>query len=311
MIKNHALETVRRSRLIMPAHQRRFVEKAYARNADAVVLDLEDSVPETEKTTARESLATGVALVAKGGSEVIIRVNNTPELLMADLKASVRPGVNAIYMPKCESAEEMKELAAALSSLEAAKGMPIGSITVNAVIETPRGYLNAEAIASASERIDSITLGNEDFCSAIDLVFGPDTQTAMLSIRMQLLVTARAYGQIPMGMIGPMTAYKDEDGFEKLAKLSYKHGFLGASCIHPGNVATLNACFSPSPEDLTAARELTTALDAAFAKGTAAINLNGRMVDLAHYREAKAILNRAAAIEAHETRKRKAREATS
>jgi len=309
MPRDYATTLVRRSRLIMPAHQKRFVEKAYTRNADAVVLDLEDSVPDTEKTAARESLAAGVALAGKGGSEIIIRVNNTRELLADDLEAAVRPGVSAIYMPKCETAEEITELAAAISRLEKARGMATGAITVNAVIETPRGYLNAEAIAAASERIDSITLGNEDFCSAISLVSDQDTQAAMLSIRMRLLVIARAHGQIPMGLIGSMTAYSNESGFETLAKISYKHGFLGASCIHPGNVATLNACFSPSPEEVASARELTLALDAAFAKGEAAITLNGKMVDIAHYKKAEALLNRAAAIEAHETRKRMAREA--
>lgn len=309
MSRDYATTLVRRSRLIMPAHQKRFVEKAYTRNADAVVLDLEDSVPDSEKPAARQSLAQGVLLAGKGGSEVIVRVNNTPELLMDDLEAAVRPGVNAIYMPKCETADEMRELAATLSRLEQARGMAPGAVTVNAVIETPRGYLNAEAIAASCDRIDSITLGNEDFCASISLVSDQDTQAGMLSLRMRLLVVARAYGQIPMGMVGSMTGYSDEGGFETLARLSYKHGFLGSSCIHPGNVAALNACFSPSPEQVASARELTAALDAAFAEGKAAITLHGKMVDIAHYNKAAALLKRADAIEAHETRKRKAREA--
>ena len=295
----------------MPAHQKKFVEKAWTRNADAVVLDLEDSVPVSEKLAAREGLAEGIALVGKGGSEVIVRVNNEPDLLMGDLEAAVRPGLNAIYMPKCETAEEMRDLDAALSRLEKTRGMAPDGITVNAVIETPRGYLNAEAIAAATGRIDSITLGNEDFCSAISLVLDQDTQAGMLPFRMHLLLVARAHAQIPMGLVGSMTGYTDEGGFERLAALSYKHGFLGSSCIHPGNVAALNACFSPSPTEVASAREMIAALDEAFAQGKAAITLNGTMVDIAHYKKAEAVCKRADAIKAHEARKRKAREAAS
>ncbi len=309
MACDYSTTRIRRSRLIMPAHQKRFVEKAYTRNADAVVLDLEDSVPDSEKLIARQSLANGILLVGKGASEVIVRVNNEPELLQGDLEAAVRPGVNAIYMPKCEHAQQMQELAQTLSQLEQKHGMPQGSVTINAVIETPRGYLNAESIAAASSRIDSITLGNEDFCTSINLTPGQDTQAAMLTYRMHLLLVARAYGQIPMGMVGSMTGYSDENAFESLAKLSYKHGFYGSSCIHPGNVATLNACFAPSPAEIIAAQEIVDALEAAFAEGKAAISLHGTMVDTPHYKKAQAVLERAKAIEAHETRKRLAREA--
>lgn len=309
MQRDYATTLVRRSRLIMPAHQKKFVEKAWTRNADAVVLDLEDSVPATEKLTARESLGEGIALAGKGGGEIIVRVNNEGELLAGDLEAAVRPGLHAIYMPKCETAEEMQYLDAALSRLEEARGMTQGSVTVNCVIETPRGYLNAESIAGASSRVDSVTLGNEDFCSSINLFLDKDTQAGMLAFRMHLLLVARAYGKIPMGFIGSMTGYSDQGGFESLAKQSYKHGFLGSSCIHPGNVDILNRCFSPSPEETAAARELTEALNEAFAQGKAAITLHGKMVDIAHYKKAKTLLKRADAIEAHETRKRKAREA--
>lgn len=309
MSYDYAVNCIRRSRLIMPAHQRRFVEKAYARNADAVVLDLEDSVPDAEKMAARSSLEEGVLLAGKGGSEVVVRVNHTRELLEGDLEAAVRPGVHAVYLPKCETAKEIEDAAAMLSRFEAAQGLEVGGITINAVIETPLGYCNAETIAAASERIDSITLGNEDFCSSIDLVSCPETQAAMLSIRMRLLVIARAYGKIPMGLAGSMTGYSDAGGFEALAALSCKHGFLGSSCIHPGNVAALNTAFSPAPEAVENARALMAALDEAFSKGKAAISFEGKMMDTAHYKKAEAVVKRAGAIAALEARKRAAREA--
>ncbi len=309
MPANYPLALVRRSRLIMPVHQKKFVEKAYTRNADAIVLDLEDSVPDAEKLAARALVKEGIALAGKGGSDVIVRVNHEPELLEGDLECAVHPDLDAIYLPKCETADEILAVEKTIARLETMRGIKPGHVTINAVIETPRGYLNAEAIAAASSRIDSITLGNEDFCAAISLTGGLETQTGMLSLRMHLLVVARAYNKIPLGLIGTMTAFTDEGGFETLARLSAMHGFLGSSCIHPGNVEILNAAFSPAPEAIIKAKELVAALDAAYAEGKAAITLGGKMVDIAHYKKAKALIARADLIEAHETRKRKAREA--
>ncbi len=309
MSRDYALTMIRRSRLIMPAHQKRFVEKAHTRNADAVVLDLEDSVPQAEKHAARQAVKQGIALAGKGGGEVIVRVNHTPELLPGDLEGAVWPGLNAIYLPKCETAGEILAVEKEIARLEAERGLPPGGVTINAVIETPRGYLNAEEIAGASARIDSITLGNEDFCAAINLSSGPDTRNGMLAARMHLLIVARAYGKIPMGMVDSMTGFADTGGFEELAVLSHRHGFLGSSCIHPGNVEILNRCFSPAPEAVANAREVIAVMEEAIARGEAAASLGGKMVDIVHYNKARALMDRVAAIEAHETRKRKAREA--
>ncbi|MDR1777146.1 MAG: hypothetical protein LBR31_04875 [Desulfovibrio sp.] len=102
---------------------------------------------------------------------------------------------------------------------------------------------------------------------------------------------------------------KDPAGLENLARLSYKHGFLGSGCIHPTTVEILNKAFSPAPEAVARARELMAALDAAFAEGKAAITLGNEMVDIANHKKAQALVARADLIEAHEMRKRKAREA--
>ena len=309
MSHDYALTKIRRSRFIMPVHQKDFVEKAHTRNADAIVLDLEDTVPASEKLAARNAVKESIPLVLKGGSEVIVRVNHTPDLLEGDLEGAVWPGLGSIYLPMCESAEDIVNAEKIIARLEEERGLPPGSVTINAVIETPRGYLNSEAIARASDRIDSISLGNEDFCSVINLVSGPETRNGMLAVRMHLLIVARAHGKIPMGMIDSMIGFADTAGFEELARLSYKYGFQGSSCMHSSSVDILNRCFSPTAEEATAAREVIGVLEDAFAKGEAAAALGGRMIDLVHYNKAKALLARAELIEAHEARKRQAREA--
>lgn len=309
MSRNYALTMVRRSRLIMPVHQKKFVEKAHTRNADAITLDLEDSVPDSEKLAARGCVKEAIALAGKGGSEIIVRVNHTPELLEGDLESAIWPGISAIYLPKCETAAEVAHVEKILSRLENERGLPVGHTTINAVIETPRGYLNAEQVVASSDRIDSVTLGNEDFCADISLINSPETRNAMLTVRMHLLIVARAYNKIPMGLVDSMTGFKDTGGFEDLATLSAKHGFMGASCIHPGNVEALNKCFSPDPAAVAKARVMVAALDKAFAEGIAAIEMDGKMVDIVHYKKAAALIKRADLIDEFETRKRKAREA--
>ncbi|MBE0557064.1 MAG: CoA ester lyase, partial [Proteobacteria bacterium] len=113
---------IRRSRLIMPANEKKFVEKAPLRNADAVVLDLEDSVPVSEKMATRAVLKDAIRHVGRCGSDVLIRVNNTEELLRGDVEAAVWPGLSGIFFPKVETAQQVRDLDRLLTELEQTRG---------------------------------------------------------------------------------------------------------------------------------------------------------------------------------------------
>lgn len=147
---------IRRSRLIMPANEKKFVEKAHLRNADAVVLDLEDSVPVSEKVATRTVLKDAVPQAGQGGSDVLVRVNNTAELLRGDVEAAVWPGLSGIFFPKVETGQQVRDLDRQLTELEQRRGIPHGQVTISAIAETLTGYLNVREITSASERIDSL-----------------------------------------------------------------------------------------------------------------------------------------------------------
>ena len=121
--QNYATALIRRSRLIMPASVRKFVEKAYLRNADAIVLDLEDSVPQAEKTAARTLVRELIPLAGKGGSDVFVRVNNSAGLLAADIDAAVWPGLTGLVIPKTETAAEIAAIEAQVARLEQARGI--------------------------------------------------------------------------------------------------------------------------------------------------------------------------------------------
>ncbi len=306
---DYAEHLIRRSRLIMPANQKKYVEKAHLRNADAICLDLEDSVPVSEKVATRATLKDSIQLAGKSGSDVLVRVNNTPELLEGDVKASVWPGLDGIFFPKVETGEQIRDLDRLLSKLEQERGIPPGHVKISVIAETLTGYLNVQESIQASDRIDCLSLGTEDFATNTGMELSEATTQGWLIPRMQIVFVARAYGKLPMNLVGSMTAYGDTAGFEKLAVLSYKHGFLGSSCIHPGNVEILNRCFSPTPAEIEHSRTLIDVFEKSLAAGRASTTLDGRMIDYPHYERAKQVLARSALIEALEQRKNRARQA--
>jgi citrate lyase subunit beta/citryl-CoA lyase len=245
---DYAQNLIRRSRLIMPANERKYVEKAHLRNADAVVLDLEDSVPVSEKVATRAVLKDSILLAGKSGSDVLVRVNHTSELLKGDVEASVWPGLDGIFFPKVETGEQVRALDRLLTELEQKRGIPPGQVKISVIAETLKGYLNVEEIVQASDRIDCLSLGTEDFATNAGMELSEATYHGWLVPRMQIVFVARAYSKLPLNLVGSMAGFSDTAGFEKLAVLSYKHGFLGSSCIHPENVEILNRCFSPTQE---------------------------------------------------------------
>ncbi|MBA4422930.1 MAG: hypothetical protein C0390_07470 [Syntrophus sp. (in: bacteria)] len=306
---DYAQNLIRRSRLIMPANERKYVEKAHLRNADAVVLDLEDSVPVSEKVATRTVLKEAIPLVGRGGSDVLVRVNHTNELLRGDVEASVWPGLDGIFFPKVETGAQVRALDEFLSELEKKRGIPHSHVKISVIAETLKGYLNVQEITGASERIDSLSLGTEDFATNTGMELSEATYHGWLIPRMQIVFVARAYGKLPLNLLGSMAGFNDTAGFEKMALLSYKHGFLGSSCIHPGNVEILNKCFSPTQEAIEYSRKLIDAFEQSLAAGRASAALDGRMIDYPHYEKAKQILTRSAKIEVLEQKKKSAQKA--
>ncbi|MBD7984529.1 CoA ester lyase [Sporosarcina sp. Sa2YVA2] len=305
---NATEHVIRRSRLIMPAHVRRFTSKAHLRNADAIVLDLEDSVPFSEKHSTRKLIQELTADVSKGGSEVIVRVNHTKELLREDIEYSVCPELDGLYIPKVESVDQLKHIDELLSELEKERKIPHGQIKLGVTIETIKGYLKVEEIIQSSDRIDSLTLGAEDFSLDAGMELCEETYKGFLIPRMKMVFVARAYNKLPLGLMGSIANYNDEKIVERNAALAYKHGFLGASCIHPKNVEILNRCFSPSIEEITFSRKVISLFEDGLANGKASLQLDDKMIDYAHYRKANKIIDRHTRIVEFENKKRLARE---
>jgi len=295
----------RRSALILPINVPKFVERAHLRGADAIVLDLEDAVPPGEKASARKLIPESLRMVARGGGEVAVRVNNEPALLADDIDAAVQPGLDALSFPKVESAEQVRAVVARIEALERQRGMTPGHVRLSLAIETPRGLLAAREIATASDRIATMSVGVEDYC--LELGVEPSADGMELLYAVSTVVTVcKATGITPTGLVGSIAGFRDIATFEGAAQRARQLGCLGAGCIHPDQVVVLNRVFSPDPARVEYAERVVTAFEDGVRRGTASVNVDGKMVDVPVYKRALVILNRARAVEETERRKREA-----
>ena len=226
-----------RSLLFVPVNVPKFVATAHTRGSDAVILDLEDSVPPAEKATARTLIAAAAPKVAQSGADVVVRINQPIELAVRDIEAAISPAIHTLMLPKIDSAGHIRLLAELVDRIEAQKGMRVGHTKFMALIETPSAFARTDEIAAAHPRLISISLGSEDFAMevggepATDVLFYPKQRVAIVAV---------ANGLMPMGVIGSVADFMDLDGYRNSARLARRLGFRGASCIHPKHVDILN-----------------------------------------------------------------------
>src|SRR5699024_6942979 len=156
-------------------------------------------------------------------------------------------------------------------------------------------------------RIQSVSLGAEDFAEDLQMKINESTAEALKNIRMQICIAARAHGIVPMGLMSSIANYKDLEEIASSARLAYEHGFDGNSCVHPSNVEILNNAFMPNKEEVIEAKQIIEVFDEAIGEGKASINFKGKMIDIPHYEKAKSILARHENYMRFEAEKRKAR----
>lgn len=296
---------IQRSMLILPSNVPRFIEKAYLRGADAIVLDLEDSVPPAEKANARRGLKAAIELAGRGGADVLVRVNNDAALISEDLVAAVHQGLHTIFLPKVESPQDVTELENRLSDLESDCGLAKDSIRMSLHIESPRGLLNLQQIVAAGARIESVSLGVDDYCLALGVEPSPEGMELFYPFAVMITV-CKAAGVAPMGVMGTVAGFRDLESFKRMAENACELGCVGAFCIHPDQVRILNKVFSPSPEKVALSQRIVTAFEQGLKAGRASINLDGRMVDTPIYKQAQLVLDRAQVIADLDRRKAEA-----
>jgi citrate lyase subunit beta/citryl-CoA lyase len=291
-----------RSLLFVPITKPKFYESAARSKADAIILDLEDSVPAADKAKARSMLAEAIAFMNKSGAEVFVRINNDPDHLDADLKACVIPGLCAVMTPKVESAAEVAGIAAKLDRFEREKGLASGTVGIEVDFETAKGVVKTSEIISATQRIISAGFGAGDYCRDLNIIPSADGHELLYAFSV-IITTAKAAGVQPKGLLGTLFNVTDLDGFEQMAIRSRRLGSTGSPCIHPKQVDILNRVFSPSPEANAWAERVVKAFEERSAQGEAAFRMDGQMVDYATYHQALDVLGMVKAIKEKEQRK--------
>ncbi|MCR4307077.1 MAG: CoA ester lyase [Candidatus Berkelbacteria bacterium] len=275
-----------RSMLFVPANNNDFVLKAHTRGADAIILDLEDSVPPDQKEVARNAVAAAVEHLRNHNVDVLVRINSEEELAMRDIGSIVGLRVSAIVVAKAETGTQISEISAQLTRLET-KNSNASPISLIAQIESVDALLHLDEIAKLP-RVSAMTLGPEDFCASAGMAPTPD---GLLFPNQQILFACRRAGITPLGFVGSIADYSDLEAFRVMVRRASAFGFEGAFCIHPNQVSILNEELLPSPSVRQWAKDVVKAYEIAQAEGKGAMMYEGKMVDLPVIIRARRILS--------------------
>lgn len=267
-----------RSLLYIPANNDRYIQAAHKCDADAIILDLEDSIAEHDKISARSCLPDAICKLKEYKFDIVVRVNS--DVNMADdIWAAVAAGAFAIDLPKVTNAAFVADACKTIMCAEEATGRPIGSVKLKLLLESAEAFLKILEISSFvkdTPRIVGITAGNEDLATQLSL---RDKTGPMLHFYHQLVVAAAYCEILPLGMPGDLTDYLNLDELSVQARVAKDMGLMGSSCIHPSQVKIINQVFGPSAEEVSDARALLRLADEKSAQGIGVFKHNGRMVD--------------------------------
>jgi citrate lyase subunit beta/citryl-CoA lyase len=280
----------RRSALYVPGSNARALAKAGTLLADVLIVDLEDAVAPGAKEEARRAAVEAIRR-GLGRAEIVLRVNglDTP-WGEADLAAAAGSGADAVLLPKVEGADAVREAGRRLE----AGGAP-ASMSLWAMVETPRGVLHAEAVASSSPRMACLVAGTSDLLKDLRARHTPGRTEVLASLSI-LVLAARASGLAALD--GVHLDLDDEAGFAAACRQGRDLGFDGKTLIHPRTLQAANLEFTPGDDELALARRIIEAHAAAGSAGQGVVVVDGRLVEGLHVAEARRLLALAAAIEA-------------
>jgi citrate lyase subunit beta/citryl-CoA lyase len=291
---------------MVPMTVQRFVSEAWRHGADAVTLDLEDGVPRIQKGAVRACVKDAISLASRGGAEVFVRVNKP--YLRADIEAAVWPDLTGIMLPKVESAAEVSEAASLLEALERQRGLEIGSLQLIVLLESALGVWNIRDIVTASPRLTQVGLGESDLCHNLGIV-ATEGDDPFVYARGRVVIESIAVDIQPIGMAFPVSLTPrllPQNELLQLATMARNLGFKGAICPHPSWIEPINDAFSPTPEQVTYYTRVREVFAEGVARGTAAVPLDGKMIDVPVDEWAKAVLHLAALCRRRDEAKQRA-----
>lgn len=281
----------RRSVLYMPGSNARALDKARSLPADGYILDLEDAVAPDTKEIARQQVCEAVKAGGFGQREIIIRVNAlSTKWGYDDVAAASKSGAHALLLPKVESADAIRHMEAIMR----ANGAP-ETMTIWAMMETPRSVLESQRIAESTPRMECLVMGTSDLAKELDCAHTHERLPFLVSLGLCLLA-ARAAGLAILD--GVYLDLNDEAGFEFACRQGQEFGFDGKTLIHPKQVAPCNRVFTPKSTDVAWSRRIIEAHAAAAARGEGVVVVEGKLVENLHVESARRLVTLADAIAA-------------
>ena len=275
-----------RSLLYVPGSSQKMIEKARISDADGLILDLEDSIPPEQKESARGIVTHALRDLDFGSKQVFVRINSlATSHSLEDARAVAATGKAGLLIPKVESADEISVIAPILVS---------GSATASThgllcLIESPRGVLACQPIASASPLLAGVVFGSADLVREVGCRLTPG-EPELLYARSHVLLVARASGIAAYD--SPHFSIADLDGLHLECQLARRLGYDGKTVIHPSHLSIVNEAFDPTEAEINEARRVVAALEEAGMEGRGAIALDGKLVDQVHLAHARKILSR-------------------
>jgi citrate lyase beta subunit len=288
-----------RSLLAVPATRRKMVEKALASDADGVFLDLEDAVAPNDKAGARGDVVRALQELDWHGRPKLFRANalDTPYFYRDLIEVVEAAGdlLDAVIIPKVNRPEDLHAVSVLSAQLELATSLEVGKLRLQAQIESAEGLTNADAIASATGRLEALHFGPGDFAATLRM---PLTSIGVMDewdeaypghrfhyAMQRIVVAARAAGVRVLD--GPVADYGNEEGLRKSCLLARSLGFDGKWCIHPAQILVVNETFSPTEKEVEWAQKVVAAYEEANAAGSGSVSVDGQMVDAASIRMAR------------------------
>jgi citrate lyase subunit beta/citryl-CoA lyase len=285
-----------RSLLFAPGNVPRRVEKALTLDADAVIVDLEDSVALSDKEATRKPVADALARPRKPMGYVRVNAPSSP-YCYGDLAATIHKAVDGVLLPKVESAADLHAIDWLLAALERERGIAEGSIDLIPQVETAAGVQRVDRIIQARSlrpykgpwRVKRLAFGAADYAHELGLTVSLD-EPELAEARARLVLSSRAGGlQGPID--SPWFHFKEAAAFERALERSRRGGFQGRLCVHPDQIAPVNRAYRPTDDELARAERIVAAFRQAEARGEAAIQVDGQMIDYPVVYRAQALLD--------------------
>ncbi len=275
-----------RSLIFVPGNNSRFLGKAKSLKADIVCFDLEDSVPDEEKETARKLVREALKNRLQYTSEVYVRTNSpTSGMISQDLEKIVWKGIDGIVIPKVNNIKELKKIEKKLESLE--KKRKLRPIELMPSIESAEGTVNAYSIASHSKRVSALIFGVFDLLNDMSIEYSKQSEGAKYT-RAKIPVDARAAGIYAIDAI--WQDLKDKKGLREDCIIGKSLGYSGKCLIHPDQLSIAHHIFHPNKTEIQWAEKVCKTYLKSVKKGKGATVVDGKMIDEVHFKRAKSLL---------------------